>query len=36
VKIHRAAAMRKMGARSFAELVRMAQILRPTDLESRQ
>jgi FixJ family two-component response regulator len=36
VKIHRAAAMRKMGARSFAELVRMAQILRPTDPESRQ
>jgi len=29
VKIHRGQAMRKMGARSFAELVRMAQALEP-------
>lgn len=29
VKIHRGAAMRKMGARSLAELVRMAEALRP-------
>jgi FixJ family two-component response regulator len=35
VKIHRGAAMRKMGARSFADLVRMAEILKPKDLEFR-
>jgi FixJ family two-component response regulator len=29
VKIHRGAAMRKMDARTFAELVRMAELLRP-------
>jgi FixJ family two-component response regulator len=36
VKIHRGAAMRKMGARSFADLVRMAEVLRPRDLETPQ
>src|SRR5262249_28046982 len=30
VKIHRGAAMRKMGARTFADLVRMADALRQT------
>jgi FixJ family two-component response regulator len=30
VKIHRGSAMRKMGARSLADLVRMAEALRPT------
>ena len=30
VKIHRAAAMRKMGARTLADLVRMADALKPT------
>lgn len=29
VKIHRGAAMRKMGARTLAELVRMAEVLKP-------
>ena len=29
VKIHRGAAMRKMGARSLADLVRMAEVLKP-------
>lgn len=29
VKIHRAAAMRKMGARTLADLVRMAEVVRP-------
>ena len=29
VKFHRGAAMRKMGARTFADLVRMADVLRP-------
>jgi len=29
VKIHRGAAMRKMGARSLADLVRMAEVVRP-------
>ena len=29
VKIHRGAAMRKMGARSLAELVRMADMIKP-------
>jgi FixJ family two-component response regulator len=29
VKIHRGAAMRKMGARSLAELVRMAEVIKP-------
>jgi FixJ family two-component response regulator len=29
VKIHRGAAMRKMGARTLADLVRMAEVLRP-------
>ena len=28
VKIHRGAAMRKMGARTFADLVRMAEVLK--------
>lgn len=32
VKIHRGAAMRKMGARSLAELVRMADIIKPATL----
>jgi FixJ family two-component response regulator len=31
VKIHRGAAMRKMGARTLADLVRMADVLRPRD-----
>lgn len=31
VKIHRGAAMRKMGARTFADLVRMAGALKPTE-----
>jgi FixJ family two-component response regulator len=30
VKIHRGAAMRKMGARTLAELVRMAEVVKPT------
>jgi FixJ family two-component response regulator len=30
VKIHRGAAMRKMGARTLADLVRMAEVVRPT------
>jgi FixJ family two-component response regulator len=30
VKIHRGAAMRKMGARTLADLVRMAEVLRPS------
>ena len=30
VKIHRGAAMRKMGARTLADLVRMAEVIRPT------
>lgn len=30
VKIHRGAAMRKMGARTLADLVRMADVLKPT------
>jgi len=30
VKIHRGAAMRKMGARTLADLVRMAEVLKPT------
>jgi FixJ family two-component response regulator len=30
VKIHRRAAMRKMGARTYAELVRMADALKPS------
>jgi FixJ family two-component response regulator len=30
VKIHRGAAMHKMGARTYAELVRMADVLKPT------
>jgi FixJ family two-component response regulator len=30
VKIHRGAVMRKMGAKSYAELVRMADVLRPS------
>jgi len=30
VKIHRGAAMRKMGARSLADLVRMAEVVKPT------
>jgi FixJ family two-component response regulator len=30
VKIHRGAAMRKMGARTLADLVRMAEVLRTT------
>jgi FixJ family two-component response regulator len=30
VKIHRGAAMRKMGAQSYAELVRMADMLKPS------
>jgi FixJ family two-component response regulator len=34
VKIHRGAAMRKMGARSFADLVRMAGVLKPNDLKA--
>jgi FixJ family two-component response regulator len=29
VKIHRGAAMRKMGARTLADLVRMAEVLKP-------
>jgi FixJ family two-component response regulator len=29
VKIHRGAAMRKMEARSLADLVRMAEVIRP-------
>jgi FixJ family two-component response regulator len=29
VKIHRGAAMRKMGARTLADLVRMAELLKP-------
>jgi FixJ family two-component response regulator len=29
VKIHRAAAMRKMAARSLADLVRMAEVIKP-------
>ena len=29
VKIHRAAAMRKMGARSLADLVKMAEVIKP-------
>jgi FixJ family two-component response regulator len=29
VKIHRSAAIRKMGARSLADLVRMAELLKP-------
>ncbi|WP_284734566.1 response regulator transcription factor [Sphingosinicella terrae] len=32
VKVHRGAAMRKMGARSLAELVRMAEALRPSSV----
>jgi FixJ family two-component response regulator len=32
VKIHRGAAMRKMGARSLADLVRMADIIKPATL----
>jgi FixJ family two-component response regulator len=32
VKIHRGAAMRKMGARTLAELVRMADVLKPKSL----
>lgn len=31
VKIHRGAAMRKMGARTYADLVRMADVLKDTD-----
>jgi FixJ family two-component response regulator len=31
VKIHRGAAMRKMGARTLADLVRMADVLKPKD-----
>jgi FixJ family two-component response regulator len=31
VKIHRGAAMRKMGARSLANLVRMAELIRPSE-----
>ena len=30
VKIHRGAAMRKMGARTLADLVRMAEVVSPT------
>jgi FixJ family two-component response regulator len=33
VKIHRGAAMRKMGARTLADLVRMAEVLKPSDPE---
>ena len=29
VKLHRAAAMRKMGARTLADLVRMAEVVKP-------
>jgi FixJ family two-component response regulator len=29
VKVHRGAAMRKMGARTLADLVRMAEMLKP-------
>jgi len=29
VKIHRGAAMRKMGAKTLADLVRMAEVLKP-------
>jgi len=29
VKIHRGAAMRKMGSRSLAELVKMAEVIKP-------
>jgi FixJ family two-component response regulator len=29
VKIHRSAAMRKMGARTLADLVRMAEVVKP-------
>ena len=29
VKIHRAAAMRKMGARTLADLVRLAEVVKP-------
>ena len=31
VKIHRGAAMRKMGSRSLAELVKMAEVIKPKD-----
>jgi len=34
VKIHRAAAMRKMGARSLADLVKMAEVLKPKSAAS--
>jgi FixJ family two-component response regulator len=33
VKIHRGAAMRKMGARTLAELVRMAEVVNPKPSE---
>lgn len=36
VKIHRAAAMRKMGARTLADLVRMADALNPKSLNARK
>jgi FixJ family two-component response regulator len=36
VKIHRAAAMRKMGARTLADLVRMAEVVKPRNHEDRE
>ncbi|HEY2227224.1 MAG TPA: response regulator [Xanthobacteraceae bacterium] len=35
VKIHRGAAMRKMGARTLADLVRMAEVVKPKQSEGR-
>jgi FixJ family two-component response regulator len=36
VKIHRGAAMRKMGARTLADLVRMADVVKPGNYSGRK